>query len=1048
MAKFIFRLNTNNNGQSNLKNTLIHWDDSDIYGPTEINDISSSNPSSLHEPTSIPSPFARIALAKTAFNEVADHDTKALASYQKIVSDSLDVAEIFFTFDKWKDKVEIIKWDRNKDLNELKTGHHALYKTLKTFLENDAEVYNFDKMESIYILKHKQTGLMIGATSPCTLFFSSSNDFTDIDIQLSNEHKAFNSTLPLHKRSWEFQKYLYSWIAVNNENRIIEGKSISLFKEFINYLESQKNIINRTAEIDLLTNDVTLKLQESYNLFRAPDVEVLGKALYRSNIIGIENLNVDDIFEQSIIRLPSKINNKSFFDGNLDYNSQNGYLLPLKEEFFKHFSINDVRDNIKINVEGNVVQVILKTTSNNPFIKTYMTETIKIIEDFDCFLFPNVKFEEHKNAFYRFGIFLKFDLKNAQKYSVNFFTNNNQILLDDIDLVMRNTNDPENAICKIYSLHQQSFDRITINVGNVKGVLLPTLSSKGNSEQFVFSVDFGTTNTHVEYKTNSDNTFKPFDIDESEKQIDFLHGTNDSFKLVSEIDMIPVTVGLKETFKFPIRTALSIAKNSEDTKRIYPFSQANIIIPYEKRGIPKYNETLTQLKWESNESQMSYFIDSLCFLLRNKVKLNGGDLTATKIVWFYPLSMAGSRSRIISNVWKISYAKYFLGEKFESVDMFNDHIKEIIANNLSEIPESIAPYLFYKDETKYKDAISNLVSIDIGGGTTDVVFVEEKKIEYVTSFRFAANSIFGLGENITPVVSKYQAEIKNIIDKNDQNFKLVNLYDSIKNAKHGDLASFFFSLSENEMMKNVQFSFNSLLKKDKNQKLIFILFYTAIIYHTAQIMSAKKMSLPRHITFSGNGSRIINIIANNEVLIELSKSIFEKILGQKYGTSGLDIIHNTVNPKEVTCKGGIKSVDKNYKQTPFTPLVLLGTDNTTFVSDKDTYSTINIEKDAEKTMKQVQTFVDFILDDLLNQKCTIGVVPETFIKALGLNPKTISVAKVVCGKTDDFKTYTKNGISEKMNTVDKETTLIEEPFFFYPIIPLLNALSNEINKMN
>ena len=51
-----------------------------------------------------------------------------------------------------------------------------------------------------------------------------------------------------------------------------------------------------------------------------------------------------------------------------------------------------------------------------------------------------------------------------------------------------------------------------------------------------------------------------------------------------------------------------------------------------------------------------------------------------------------------------------------------------------------------------------------------------------------------------------------------------------------------------------------LCSRDSDQKLIFVLFYSAIIYHTAQIMKAKKMELPQHIAFSGNGSRIINII--------------------------------------------------------------------------------------------------------------------------------------------------------------------------------------------
>jgi hypothetical protein len=353
MAKFIFRLNNNNNGQSNLKNTLKHWENSVMYGDTEINDISSSNPTSLNEPTSIPSPFARIALAKTAFSEVAEHGERALASYQKIVSDCLDVAEIFFTFDKWKDKIDIIKWNYGRkdnsnelkddsDLKKLEPGHRQLYKTLKTFLENDAVAYNFDRMKSLFILKHKTTGNMIGATSPCTLFFSSANDFEDIDIPLNNTHKAFNDIIPLHMRSWDFQKYLYTWVAANNENRNINGRAAtSIFHEFAKYLDAQKSTIDRIEEIDALSNNASEILGKSFKALRAPDVEVLGKPLYQSKDVKIvqDYLTVNDLLEDTIIRLPGKIKNTSFFDGNLDENAQYGYLLPLKEEFFRHFTI-------------------------------------------------------------------------------------------------------------------------------------------------------------------------------------------------------------------------------------------------------------------------------------------------------------------------------------------------------------------------------------------------------------------------------------------------------------------------------------------------------------------------------------------------------------------------------------------------------------------------------------------------------------------------------------------------------------------------------------
>jgi hypothetical protein len=303
----------------------------------------------------------------------------------------------------------------------------------------------------------------------------------------------------------------------------------------------------------------------------------------------------------------------------------------------------------------------------------------------------------------------------------------------------------------------------------------------------------------------------------------------------------------------------------------------------------QYNTIKTQIKWDSTPDEMGYYIENLCFLLRNKVVLGGGILENTKIVWFYPLSMAGSRSRNMEEQWKLSYAHYFLGAdvKITGVDGLSDTIIDKLKENIIKLPESVAPFLYYKNTTEYKDTIGNLICIDIGGGTTDVAFIDkndrENTIKYVTSFRFAANSVFGLGEHITPIVSKHKTEIeKTITEKAKRN--LLMAFKSIEKDKYADYASFFFSLTNTDEWKDgTQVNFNKLLKDDKKQKLVFVLFYTAIIYHTAQIVKAKELPLPRHIAFSGNGSRIVNIVADKVALAAVAKLIFEKVTGMQYG---------------------------------------------------------------------------------------------------------------------------------------------------------------------
>ena len=99
--------------------------------------------------------------------------------------------------------------------------------------------------------------------------------------------------------------------------------------------------------------------------------------------------------------------------------------------------------------------------------------------------------------------------------------------------------------------------------------------------------------------------------------------------------------------------------------------------------------------------------------------------------------------------------------------------------------------------------------------------------------------------------------------------------------------------------------FNYILQEDEDFKIVFILFYTSIIYHIAKIIKEKGLAVPRHITFSGNGSKLIKVVStDSKLLAKYTKLIFEKVTGEKY-MGDLDILglDKDANPKEATCKG-------------------------------------------------------------------------------------------------------------------------------------------------
>ena len=1076
--KLVFRLQDESYQNLGLKKGE-HWFDSNQYADEQIKAIPSGNEASQDEPTSIPSPFARIALAKTAFGTVGDEFNRIiegrdnpnitiLAAYQKIVSDCLDVAQIFFNYETLKDKVEIIAWDKESDLKEMvsKNKQKELGKTLETFLTNEGDKrdYHFDKIEKIYLLRYKGKGSsvepkldIIGATSPSTLFFSSGNKFTNVsnNIQFDN-HKVFGeSPIHLYQRDIQFFAYLKQYC-----DRVRSAFGSDILKEFYNYLTENINQLTQEQKNKLLivapTKSITNTVDSHTAIFSIKDDQNKRTFEFQQKSDGYQ---WTEFIENKIVKLPYKLSD-SFFDGNLsaanaDQIKTCSFLLPLTSRFFDYFSVNDLKNNnmISMFVSGDVVDITLRLPdSTGNFIeykKKYgSADTLK--NDFVFALFPNVKFLEEKDSINTFWL----RPRNTKNYYVDFFNKNSKINPNiESDLFPFKRDDK--VLAKTYPL-EKHFDNIRVFLKesdkNISGIIIPNpYEQKAGTEQFTFAVDFGTTNTHIEYSKDGNAAEAPFDIQDAEKQIHLSYSGDENINLIADFDFLPRNVGGDGIFKFPTRTALAYAKNTNWDMELKPFSQVNLALPYEKRGVPDYNRVYTQLKWSSNVERSRYYIYSLCYMLRNKVVLNNGKLAETKVVWFYPVSMAGTRREDIEDIWTVAYSRYFLGFDYNNCTNQDERniIDEKLKENLIPFTESVAPYIYYKEHSDYRSKISDVVSIDIGGGTTDMVIVQDEMVKFVTSFRFATNAIFGTSKEGTGgIVQQYQAHFETIIKKYDDNYKLSNLLTNIKEDENSDMASFFFSLAQNEMLKDVsrdKIDFNTILKKDEKQKLIFVLFYASIIYHLAKIMKAKGMNMPRHITFSGNGSRVIPVIAEKTVLEDFTRLIIEKIYDIPYDKSGLDIIHNLVNPKEVTCKGGIKIAISNTTRPQYEKVVLLGIDGSTFTKDKK-YNEIDTEKFKTQAIAEVKSFISFLLNDLLKKNTNTGEVNETFVQALRISPNALEFAKEECLKDRDLNTFFTNALTSKMKEIEAMdgSGEIEETFFFYPLSGLLQSLSLKI----
>ncbi len=122
-----------------------------VSSPISKNQLETIRTEGKDVATSIPSPFARIDLVKSAFRWVADHGISGATAQHKLVSDALDVAQLFYIWPKHKDKVKIISWnpaDRFEQLAKDSNSKHSTFaETLNVFWDQDSAVYNFHKVK-------------------------------------------------------------------------------------------------------------------------------------------------------------------------------------------------------------------------------------------------------------------------------------------------------------------------------------------------------------------------------------------------------------------------------------------------------------------------------------------------------------------------------------------------------------------------------------------------------------------------------------------------------------------------------------------------------------------------------------------------------------------------------------------------------------------------------------------------------------------------------------------------------------------------------------
>lgn len=1129
MAK-VFRFHQ---GTDNIED----WQNSSIYGKTAIEGIKDpAGATATKEITSIPSPFARIDLVKTAFENIVnsknlDGDT----IFHKMVSDALDVGEIFFNMDKYQDKVSIITWDLKNDLDSLLESsnpkHRLLGNTLKLYIEQDAKAYNFNKAERLYLLNSKE-GVdeinIIGGTSPVTLFFTTANKLDYVNIRFGNDKAFDNEFQPLHKRDISYLKFLFGFRkSIPDFSRDFKAFDEYLNLTFQQLISEQRNQISNYTDfendfeklsvsggsnfVEILGNPLRKKTEKSTNIEdksgfvinsnkyqdkKKPLVLLVDvyteKTIYTTAIWDKENkvpyeenrplsdrtlplvddkypyLTISDFLEPYIIRTIYPIYSDKFFDGNLSVNSgtvSKGYLLPVKKQYFDFFDVKDLLGftsdgkktlEISQSTSGGVNVILRIPIQNNKYItyeRTYYPPANEyqiaepeiernrgavIEQQFGLSVYPFLKLEKENNSHYRVALIDR-DIQVHTKhnsYGLDFYSDKNSNKLKEVAVKQRSNKEQGDLASSKYYVLETDFDYIELKTGQAKALVIPKFQviPQGTSE-FTFAVDFGTTNTHIEYSKDGLEP-KPLEITKDDIQVGTLFDLKNpetkfafdayraySLSVLLHHEFLPEEINQTVEYQFPQRTIINYPKTLDLDKSTYALADFNIPFIYERYSI-KSDNIKSNLKWSditTNPNEIKIidaFFENLLFLMRNKVVLNGGNLSKTKLKWLYPSSMSKFRISMLETKWSALFQKYINKE----------HSPE-------KVSESIVPFYYHKK--KGTEAMTKkVVSVDIGGGTTDVVVYENNKPTVLTSFRFAANAIFGdaygKSSSVNGFVSRYLNRIEELLNTNKQP-DLINVLNFVKDkGKSDDLISFFFSIEKNKKIleQNIPISFSNKLSLNTDFKIVFVIFYSAIMYHIAKLLKDQNIQYPKYITFSGTGSKIINIMDSSKklnILSELTKAIFEQVYKETIDSIELK---QTEYPKEISAKGALLIDDEENVDVDEIKKVFLGTvENRLSV----TYNDLN-EQVEKEVFDEYNRFIETLFS--LNKNLP-------FEDYFGINSKYLEsyIKYLTENAMDDLKL----GIKAKQKELNgKLDTKIEETLFFYPLVGALNHLAYKI----
>lgn len=767
-----------------------------------------------------------------------------------------------------------------------------------------------------------------------------------------------------------------------------------------------------------------------------------------------------DILEPELMEVPYSINTENFVAINAPSNfgdrTFTSYLLPIRPLFFKYFTTDYLRKNMSFRFVDDVCYLELKIPVTNADRTNRNTIVVRkaynLNEDVNRWDEEGKSFNFGIFPFYRIPQSITDKIKVSDRYVVMLNVNqdfepNSDSEYKDTDIVFYKEgaaypielNQEKTTIGEAIKSHffhiDQSFDYIQVKWSaehsgeDSCGTIIPNFTQvKDGNHDIHYSIDFGTTNSHIAYADSSLAEAKSFSSSDLQNNVVYLNNAHpkvfanscglENREFINTEARYFLPHFNDDSYNFPIRTATyENGENGILNMNSKLFSGAAIGLHFSKEFMldDKYQ---TNIKWQlenlklsdASKMRVKLFFEEMMWMIKNHwLTSNSNKSQLPKIVITYPQAM--SQKGTIKEFWNQAFIEVF-GEHDYSVD---------------DMVESLAPC--YKQITVDGNTSKGIMNIDIGGGTTDFQYYQKFSagainsiISKYTSVLFAGDDLWGVGyENVKRINQNENNFTRSArTELCDVNINVVSKNNPAAN-KRVDQIPRSFAPKEfiNLLLRDVYGNFRQWLSRnDTNvcRKTLFM-HYSAIIYYMGMwIRDDRHINMiPQKIVFTGMGSKYIEMLFDsNDKINKFTDTLLRRVVGSQKTCPGEISVIFEKNPKAATAEGAALFSATNMKPARNTVAYHMGY--------KGGARRLNVGDISDVTDKVMESFKEFL--DIYNS--LPGEIDSTYIPKFNsqeledfINKAEQSLEQMVIEKNEQFR--------------EKLETPVSDSLFFWPL---------------